>query len=148
MPTGMGGNGVGTAKRFWLGLPIRNAREVSSARVWTLSRYFLGVVWSGRLKSATVGRGSKMGRIERAGRLGYNPGMKRDLDDLLKDALKLPPEARAALAGSLIDSLDATVDDNVEAAWDAEIARRLREIQEGQATLIPWSEVRRRLIGQ
>jgi putative addiction module component (TIGR02574 family) len=89
-----------------------------------------------------------MGRIERAGRLGYNPGMKRDLDDLLKDALKLPPEARAALAGSLIDSLDATVDDNVEAAWDAEIARRLREIQEGQATLIPWSEVRRRLIGQ
>ena len=89
-----------------------------------------------------------MGRIERAGRLGYNPGMKRDIDELLKDALKLPAEARAALAGSLIDSLDTTVDDNVEAAWDAEIARRLREIQEGRAALIPWTEVRRRLIGQ
>jgi putative addiction module component (TIGR02574 family) len=74
--------------------------------------------------------------------------MKRDFDDLLKDALKLPQEARAALAGSLIDSLDATVDDNVEAAWEAEIARRLQEIQEGQAALIPWTEVRRRLIGQ
>jgi len=89
-----------------------------------------------------------MRRSEQAGRLGYNPGMKRDLDDLLKDALKLPPEARAALAGFLIDSLDAKVDDNVEAAWNAEIVRRLREIQEGHAAPVPWAEVRRRLIGQ
>ena len=103
------------------------------------------VVWSGgRVPRSTL---VLRGRIERAG-LGYNPGMKRDFDDLLKDALKLPQEARAALAGSLIDSLDATVDDNVEAAWEAEIARRLQEIQEGQAALIPWTEVRRRLIGQ
>jgi putative addiction module component (TIGR02574 family) len=77
----------------------------------------------------------------------YYPVMKRDLDDLLKEALKLPPEARAALAGSLIDSLDTKVDDNVESAWNAEIARRLREIHEGQAALVPWAEVRRRLIG-
>ena len=74
--------------------------------------------------------------------------MKRDLDALMKDALGLPPEARAALAGALINSLHATVDDDVEAAWDAEIARRLGEIQAGQATLVPWTEVRRRLIGQ
>jgi len=74
--------------------------------------------------------------------------MKRDLDDLLKEALKLPPEARAALAGSLIDSLDAKIDDHVEAAWDVEIARRLRELAEGKVALIPWTEVRRRLIGE
>ncbi len=74
--------------------------------------------------------------------------MKRGLDDLLKEAMKLAPEARAALAGSLIDSLDGTVDDDVEAAWDAEIARRLGEIQGGQIALVPWAEVRRRLIGQ
>ena len=71
--------------------------------------------------------------------------MKRDLDALMKAALGLPPDARATLAGALIDSLDATVDDDVEAAWDAEIARRLGEIQAGQATLVPWTEVRRRL---
>ena len=82
---------------------------------------------------------------EREPRLGYNPVMKRDLDDLLKEALGLPPEARAALAGSLIDSLDAKVDDNVEAAWDAEIARRIRDVDAGKVALIPWSEVRRRL---
>jgi hypothetical protein len=30
--------------------------------------------------------------------------MKNDIDDILKEALRLPPEARAALAGSLLDS--------------------------------------------
>lgn len=85
---------------------------------------------------------------EREPRLGYNPVMKRDLDDLLKDALELPPEARAALAGSLIDSLDSKVDDDVEAAWDVEIARRIHDVDTGKVALIPWSEVRRRLIDQ
>lgn len=89
-----------------------------------------------------------MGGTGRVRRLGYNPVMKRDLDDVLKDALKLPPEARAALAGSLLDSLDAKVDDDVEAAWDAEIARRIRDVDAGKVALVPWSEVRRRLIGQ
>ena len=73
--------------------------------------------------------------------------MNRDLDDLIKDALDLPPEARAALSVALIDSLETTVDDDVEAAWDAAIARRLGEIQAGRATLIHWTEVRRRIIG-
>ena len=30
--------------------------------------------------------------------------MKQNIADILKDALKLPPEARAALAGTLLDS--------------------------------------------
>ena len=50
--------------------------------------------------------------------------------------------------GPLSDSLDAKVDDDVEAAWDAEIARRIRDVDAGKVALIPWSEVRRRLIGQ
>jgi len=52
--------------------------------------------------------------------------MKQDPNELLKEALKLPPEARAALAGSLLDSLDQEVDEDKEAAWHAEIDRRLR----------------------
>ena len=74
--------------------------------------------------------------------------MKRDLADLMKDALDLPPESRGALAAALIDSLDETFDDDVEATWDAEIARRLGEIQDDRAVLVRWTEVRRRLIGQ
>lgn len=73
--------------------------------------------------------------------------MKRKAAQVLKDALELPPEARAALAGSLIDSLDGEVDPDAEAAWDVEIAKRLQEIDERKVSLVPWSEVRRRLYG-
>jgi hypothetical protein len=47
--------------------------------------------------------------------------MKQDAANILREALKLPPEARAALAGTLLDSLDDMVDEDAEAAWQAEI---------------------------
>lgn len=59
--------------------------------------------------------------------------------------MKLPPEARAALAGSLLDSLDTEVDAGAEEAWSTEIERRLREIDQGTTKLVPWDEVRRRI---
>lgn len=71
-----------------------------------------------------------------------------DTSKLLAEALKLPVEARAALAGSLIESLDETVDENAEAAWAEEIARRLRELDSGKAKTIPWSEARRMILGR
>jgi putative addiction module component (TIGR02574 family) len=73
--------------------------------------------------------------------------MKENIDDILKQALRLPPEARAALAGSLIDSLDEPLDLDAESAWEAEIAARIREIDEGKVTLIPWAEARARIAG-
>lgn len=73
--------------------------------------------------------------------------MKQDPNDLLKEALKLPPEARAALAGSLLDSLDQEVDEDAEAAWQVEIERRLRELDSGAVKLIPWSQARFRIYG-
>ena len=57
--------------------------------------------------------------------------MKRDATEILKDALALPTEARAALAGSLLESLDTEVDEDAEAAW--------------AVRTIPWAGVRRRL---
>jgi putative addiction module component (TIGR02574 family) len=71
--------------------------------------------------------------------------MKRDPSDILRDALKLPEEARAAIAGQLLDSLDPAVDADAEAAWDQEILRCLRDVESGAVQLVPWSEVRRRL---
>ena len=59
--------------------------------------------------------------------------------------MKLPPEARAALAGSLLESLDTEVDADAEAAWGAEIERRIRDIDAGITKLVPWDEVRRRI---
>lgn len=71
--------------------------------------------------------------------------MKRDASDVLRDALELPAEARAALAASLLDSLDTEVDEDVESAWKVEIVRRLAEIDSGAVKTVPWAEVRRRL---
>ena len=74
--------------------------------------------------------------------------MKRDATDILRDALDLPPEARAALAGSLLDSLDQTVDEDAESAWEEEIMTRLKELDQGRAQLVPWVEARRRITGR
>ncbi len=69
--------------------------------------------------------------------------MTEKADALLRAALALPAEDRAELATSLIDSLDAAPDDEVEAAWQEEITRRLDDLRAGRAKLIPWEEVRR-----
>jgi putative addiction module component (TIGR02574 family) len=74
--------------------------------------------------------------------------MKENIADILKQALRLPPEALAALAGSLLDSLDEPPDLDAESEWEAEIADRIREIDERKVTLIPWAEARARIAGQ
>jgi putative addiction module component (TIGR02574 family) len=72
--------------------------------------------------------------------------MSPDVSELLKKALALPPEARAALAGSLLESLDdEPADEGVEAAWNEEIKHRIEEIDSGRVQMIPHEEVRRRL---
>ena len=73
--------------------------------------------------------------------------VKTDPAKLLEQALKLPVEARAALVGTLIESLNETVDENTEVAWAEEIARRIRELDAGKAKRIPWSEARRLILG-
>ena len=75
--------------------------------------------------------------------------MKQNITNILKKALKLPPEARAALAGSLLDSLEEeALDKDTESAWETEIALRLREIDEGKVNLISWAEARAKIAGQ
>lgn len=69
--------------------------------------------------------------------------MVRDPASLLEEALKLPEEARAALAASLLDSLDKTVDTDAEARWAAEIAKRVQELDSGAVQPVPWSKARR-----
>jgi putative addiction module component (TIGR02574 family) len=71
--------------------------------------------------------------------------MAEDAAELLTHALKLPPAARAALADSLIDSLDTEVDENAEEAWRSEIALRVRDLDSGVVQSIAWDEVRRQL---
>lgn len=63
---------------------------------------------------------------------------------LLKRALSLSVEEQEALADSLISNLGGKVDEGITVAWDAEIAKRLQELDSGEARTIPWEQVRKR----
>ncbi|MBL8044139.1 MAG: addiction module protein [Nitrospira sp.] len=66
---------------------------------------------------------------------------------LLEAALKLPPEVRAAMAGSLLDSLDTAVDADAETDWEQEIARRLNDLDSPHPRLVSWIDARRKIFG-
>jgi putative addiction module component (TIGR02574 family) len=72
--------------------------------------------------------------------------MPKEPAELLRDALSLPAEARAALVDTLLESLDdVQVDDDAEAAWRQEIYRRLQQIDGGTVRLIPWDDAKSHL---
>jgi putative addiction module component (TIGR02574 family) len=71
--------------------------------------------------------------------------MRAKVRRVLREALRLPPKARADIAGTLLHSLDEPDDAHVETAWAAEIERRLKEVQSGRVKLIPWEKARRSL---
>ena len=69
---------------------------------------------------------------------GEDP-MARSIDDILSEAMQLPPEDRARVARELLASLwPEPADDQ---AWEAEIRRREREIDAGAVDLIPAEDV-------
>ena len=68
-----------------------------------------------------------------------------DSKQLLVEALRLPEDERAALAGEFLDTLESNVDPDAEAAWAVEIRARVSEIEAGRAKTVPWSEARRRI---
>jgi putative addiction module component (TIGR02574 family) len=71
--------------------------------------------------------------------------MARDAGQLLKDALDLQPAERAALADSLLESLDTAVDQDAEESWHREIEHRVAEIDTGAVRMVPWEEAERQL---
>ena len=62
------------------------------------------------------------------------------IDELSRKARALPPEERIRLAEELISSVQDS-DEEIEAAWAEEIERRLEEVENGTAKLIPAEEV-------
>jgi putative addiction module component (TIGR02574 family) len=71
--------------------------------------------------------------------------MSKVADDILTSAMQLPIIDRAEIASALLASLDGEPDDGVEAAWAAEIERRIERIKSGAAKGQPWAKVRKRL---
>jgi putative addiction module component (TIGR02574 family) len=71
--------------------------------------------------------------------------MKTESQGVLQSALALPDSDRAEIAASLIRSLDTETDDDVDAAWAAEIQRRIESIERGDVKLVPWDDVMREM---
>jgi putative addiction module component (TIGR02574 family) len=76
---------------------------------------------------------------------GMITSMNQEASDLLKKALDLPVAERAELAGSLIESLDEAEDHAVQSAWEAEIIRRIEDLNSGKVNPVSVEEARRRL---
>jgi putative addiction module component (TIGR02574 family) len=73
--------------------------------------------------------------------------MTRSVVELFTEASGLEDNERAALAGLLLESLETPPDPDVEAAWAQEIDRRVRQIDAGEVELVPWEDVKKRLLG-
>jgi putative addiction module component (TIGR02574 family) len=71
--------------------------------------------------------------------------MSPEASDLLKRALALPSDERAALASTPLDSLEAS-SLSVEDAWDEEVARRIEDLKAGKAVTVPWEQLHRELM--
>lgn len=62
------------------------------------------------------------------------------VEELSRKALSLSPGERVQLAEELLATVQ-EVDAEVEAAWDEEIKRRISEINNGAANLVPAEQV-------
>ena len=71
--------------------------------------------------------------------------MPATLDTVAEDALILPPEQRLALARQLLESVELAPEPGAEAAWEAEIARRIASFRADESKTIPAGEVFARL---
>ena len=71
--------------------------------------------------------------------------MSAALEALSQDALVLPPDQRLTLARRLLESVDLEPEPGAEAAWQAEIARRIERFDAGESRSIPAGEVFARL---
>jgi putative addiction module component (TIGR02574 family) len=67
--------------------------------------------------------------------------MSMALEDVTREAIGLPRHQRLSLARLLIELDEPGPDADVEAAWEAEIAARLRAVREGRVEGIPYEQV-------
>lgn len=65
---------------------------------------------------------------------------------VLEAGLQLPEDERGDVAARLIESLDTNGDGDIEAAWSAEIQKRIEELRQGKVKPLSWAEARRIIV--
>ena len=61
-------------------------------------------------------------------------------EEIFRDAMALPPEARAELTERLVESLAQDVSPEITEAQLAEVRRRIAQVESGEVELIPGDE--------
>ena len=72
--------------------------------------------------------------------------MTEDTKKLLTQVLALTEGERAALAATLIESLEEEEAGDIEASWELELKRRIDELDSGNGTTLSWTEVRKKIL--
>jgi putative addiction module component (TIGR02574 family) len=67
--------------------------------------------------------------------------MKESIETLLAEAMHLSTDQRMTLAHRMLSSIEPPASAEVEAAWDAEIRRRIARYDAGEVRAIPVAEV-------
>jgi len=62
-------------------------------------------------------------------------------DRVIDEALSLPSNVRLSLVEKLLTSLNLPIDEEINRLWAKEAERRVSQIEEGKATLVPGDEV-------
>ncbi|MBU4503932.1 MAG: addiction module protein [Proteobacteria bacterium] len=60
---------------------------------------------------------------------------------VIEEALSLPADIRISLVEKLLASLNRPVDEEINRLWAEEAERRVSQIEEGKAKLVPGEEV-------
>ena len=72
--------------------------------------------------------------------------MSTPVGELFRQASELDEHDRATLAGLLLENLEHEDDEGVQSAWGEEIERRLAELDADGVQLVPWDEVKAKLM--
>jgi len=67
-------------------------------------------------------------------------------EHVIEAALKLSEEERLEIAARLYESVEKWADPEAEEAWAREIERRMKLVDSGQTTAVPWEEARRQMM--
>lgn len=68
--------------------------------------------------------------------------MRRHAKTVLQEALTLPEQERAEIAGALLESLEPEPESDVATAWRQEVAARIADLEAGEVETTPWEEIR------
>ena len=61
-------------------------------------------------------------------------------EEIFRDAMALPPEARAELTERLVETLAQDISPEITEAQLSEVRRRIAQVESGEAALIPGDE--------